>query len=78
MRDTGVGIDAEDLPHLFSPFFRTSTAERTAPGTGLGLALVKGIVDAHHGIVDVGSEIGAGTTVVVRLPVTHTSATTAA
>jgi heavy metal sensor kinase len=68
--DTGRGIPAEDLPHVFERFFRRSakTADRTASGSGLGLSIVKWIVDAHAGQIDVQSESGRGTTFVVRLP----------
>jgi PAS domain S-box-containing protein len=74
VRDTGVGIAEDELPKLFSPFFRTQTAEKTAPGTGLGLVLVKSIVEAHGGTIDVASKLGEGTTVTVRLPISQASA----
>jgi two-component system NtrC family sensor kinase len=61
--DTGSGISPADLKKLFEPFF--STKEK---GTGLGLAVVYGIVQRHHGTIDVRSEVGQGTTVRVRLP----------
>ena len=65
--DTGVGIAAEDCTHLFDRFFRAHGAEGI-PGAGLGLSIVKAIVDAHGGTVDVQSVVGAGTTFSVHLP----------
>ena len=68
--DTGRGIPAEDLPHVFERFFRRSakTSDRTATGSGLGLSIVKWIVDAHDGEIEVRSEMGKGTAFVARLP----------
>lgn len=68
--DTGRGIPAEDLPHVFERFFRRSakTADRTASGSGLGLSIVKWIVDAHGGSIEAQSKVGEGTTFTVRLP----------
>lgn len=68
--DTGRGIPAEDVPHVFERFFRRSakTADRSASGSGLGLSIVKWIVDAHGGSIDVQSKVGEGTTFTVRLP----------
>jgi PAS domain S-box-containing protein len=68
--DQGVGIPPEALPKLFSIFFRADNAEtRNIGGTGLGLALVKGMVEAHQGRVWVESEIGRGSTFFFTLPV---------
>ncbi|RYB89173.1 HAMP domain-containing histidine kinase [Nocardioides glacieisoli] len=67
--DTGIGISAADLPHVFTPFFRSGDpAARARPGTGLGLSILERVVRAHEGTVEVTSEVGAGTTFVVRLP----------
>lgn len=68
--DTGRGIPAEDMPHVFERFFRRSakTADRTATGSGLGLSIVKWIVDAHGGSIEAQSKLGEGTTFTVRLP----------
>jgi signal transduction histidine kinase len=67
--DTGVGIPAADLPHVFDRFFRSAAADSmAAPGPGLGLAIVRSIIDAHHGSIHVHSEPDIGTTVRVTLP----------
>ncbi|MGH9753137.1 MAG: sensor histidine kinase [Blastocatellia bacterium] len=68
--DTGRGIPPEDLPHIFERFFRRSakTADRTAAGFGLGLSIVKWIVDSHGGRIEAKSEVGKGTEFIVRLP----------
>ena len=65
VRDTGCGIPAEALPHLFEPYF---TTKATGEGSGLGLAVVHGIVGSLGGTVLVSSELGRGTTVDVLLP----------
>ena len=70
VRDTGVGIPGEEIPHLFTRFFRASNATSTAvPGSGLGLAIAYDIVKAHRGYLAVSSELGAGTTITVQLPI---------
>ena len=67
--DTGPGIPAADLPHIFEKFYRVkSRATEGTPGTGLGLAIVKSIVDLHRGRVRGESVEGAGSTFVVDLP----------
>ena len=67
--DRGMGIDAADLPHIFTPFFRTDRSRtRKTGGVGLGLTLVRRIVTAHGGSVEVRSEVGQGTEVCVYLP----------
>lgn len=68
--DTGRGIPAEDLPHIFERFFRRSakTSDRSAAGFGLGLSIVKWIVDSHDGIIETKSQPGKGTEFVVKLP----------
>jgi signal transduction histidine kinase len=65
--DTGVGIAEDDRRHLFDRFFRAHGSEGV-PGAGLGLSIVKAIVEAHDGAVTVSSEVGAGATFEVRLP----------
>jgi two-component system OmpR family sensor kinase len=67
--DRGMGIEAADLPHIFTPFFRADRSRnRKTGGVGMGLALVRRIVDAHGGEIAVTSEVGQGTQVAVRLP----------
>jgi two-component system NtrC family sensor kinase len=66
IKDNGVGIPPEDIPHIFEPFF---SAKQKASGIGLGLAIVHGIIQSHKGRVDVESEPGRGTTISVILPV---------
>ena len=65
--DTGPGIAASDLPHVFEPFYRTGNAKGI--GSGVGLALVKQIVDAVGGKIEVTSSVGEGTTMTVKVPV---------
>ncbi|HEY7183042.1 MAG TPA: ATP-binding protein [Blastocatellia bacterium] len=74
--DTGRGIPPEDLPHIFERFFRRSakTADRTAAGFGLGLSIVKWIVDSHGGRIEAKSEVGKGTVFTVRLPILDSEA----
>ncbi|HEX5397515.1 MAG TPA: HAMP domain-containing sensor histidine kinase, partial [Verrucomicrobiae bacterium] len=66
--DTGQGIEAVDLPHVFKRFYRGDKS-RTGANAGLGLAISKAIVEAHGGIIQVSSEEDQGTTFTVRLPV---------
>ncbi len=67
--DTGVGILAEDLPRMLSPFEQVADSlTRQHEGTGLGLPLVKSLVELHDGTVSISSEPGQGTTATVRLP----------
>jgi two-component system phosphate regulon sensor histidine kinase PhoR len=67
--DTGIGIPEQDQQSLFTRFFRASNAVTSSiTGTGLGLAIVRTIVDNHRGEVELSSQEGEGTTVIVRLP----------
>ncbi|PDP87114.1 two-component sensor histidine kinase [Glycomyces fuscus] len=67
--DTGVGIPAEDLPHVFDRFWRADKSRnRRTGGSGLGLAIVRNLVELHGGSVAVDSVVGEGTTFTVRLP----------
>jgi PAS domain S-box-containing protein len=63
VKDDGNGIDAEDMPHIFNPFFT-----RKNYGTGLGLSLVKKIIDIHQGMIDIFSKKNEGTKVLIMLP----------
>jgi len=73
VEDTGHGIEPEHLPHLFERFYRTDWARaKEAGGTGLGLPIVKEIVEAHGGTVSVTSQVEKGSVFTLRLPVsTH-------
>ena len=67
--DTGIGIDAQDLPKVFTPFTQlNATVSRKYKGTGLGLPLAKALVELHDGTVTIVSAVGKGTTVIIRLP----------
>ncbi|MDA8141787.1 MAG: response regulator [Desulfobacteraceae bacterium] len=66
VQDTGCGIPAENLSKIFEPFFTTKEAGK---GTGLGLYIVRNIVEKHKGSIDVESKIGEGTTFTIHLPV---------
>lgn len=69
VRDTGIGIPPESLPHIFDRFYRAQNANETFDnGTGLGLAIVKAVVEQHNGQIDVQSSVGKGTTMTLRLP----------
>lgn len=68
LQDTGIGIPADQIPHLFEPFFQIGAEERPSSGTGLGLPIVKKVVDALGGTIDVESTLGVGSTFTVRLP----------
>jgi two-component system heavy metal sensor histidine kinase CusS len=67
VRDAGSGIPPEHLPNVFDRFYR-GDASRTSAGTGLGLSLVKSIVDLHGGSATIESELGRGTTVILTFP----------
>jgi signal transduction histidine kinase len=72
VRDTGIGIPADQMAHLFERFRRVRTPGGTdAVGTGLGLAIVKEFVQAHGGRIDVESQVGVGSTFTVTLPVKY-------
>jgi two-component system NtrC family sensor kinase len=64
VRDDGVGIPADILPHIFEPFLTTKES-----GVGLGLAISHGIIERHDGRIEVASELGKGTTFTIALPI---------
>ena len=74
VKDSGIGIPAEDLPHIFERFYRVDPARRRSSlaashvGFGLGLAIAQQIVQAHGGQITVESSLGEGTTVRILLP----------
>jgi signal transduction histidine kinase len=69
VKDSGVGIPAENLPHIFDRFYRVRNAQTNKiQGLGLGLSFVAWIVDAHGGKIDVTSTPGEGTVFTIRLP----------
>ncbi len=74
VEDRGIGISAEDQVRIFEPFFRSDPSRtRATGGVGLGLAVVKRIVEAHSGSIEVQSELGQGTHFVVTLPLAQAS-----
>lgn len=72
--DKGIGIASSDLKHVFEPFHRGVNA-KTVPGHGIGLSLVKGIIDNHDGIIRITSTPGKGTRVILKLPLSEDQAT---
>jgi len=68
VRDYGLGIDKEDMPRVFERFFRARTATGIA-GTGIGLNLIKTLIELHDGSIVIASETGIGSTFTVRLPI---------
>jgi two-component system sensor histidine kinase BaeS len=72
VQDTGPGISAKDLPHLFERFYRGEAAsDYTVPGTGLGLAISQNIIDKMGGRITVDSQPGAGAAFTIWLPVSQ-------
>jgi len=69
IRDEGVGIDADDLPKMFQRYFRARSSTGIA-GTGIGLHLVRLIMEAHSGAITLESKKGEGTTFTVTMPLT--------
>ena len=67
VKDTGIGIPEAELSKIFKRFYRVDHQNRT--GTGLGLSIVKNIVQYYQGTIDVRSQIGAGTSFTIRMPI---------
>jgi signal transduction histidine kinase len=79
VKDSGIGISKEDVPHIFDRFFRVKgKATRHITGSGLGLALVKQVVEAHQGYIDVQSTPGVGTTFTLSFPLARINGTAVA
>jgi heavy metal sensor kinase len=72
VQDTGIGIPADDLPHVFERFYRCDQS-RSEPGTGLGLSLARAFARAHQGDITVTSSLGQGSTFTLTLPKTRTT-----
>lgn len=69
VKDTGIGIDPEDIPHVFERFYRGAQASQSdIRGSGLGLSITKEIIEQHNGRIEVHSQVGSGTTFTVYLP----------
>jgi signal transduction histidine kinase len=68
IQDTGVGVPAEQMPHLFEKFFRANPQDSNAPGTGLGLYICKKIIESHGGQILVKSQENVGTNIEFCLP----------
>jgi signal transduction histidine kinase len=69
VKDTGLGIPPREIDHVFERFYRASNvSQSTMPGTGLGLSLVKELINLHHGEIEIASELNVGTTVSIYLP----------
>jgi PAS domain S-box-containing protein len=66
--DTGIGIPDQDQPYIFQRFFKASRRMSDIPSVGVGLVFVKQIIDLHKGLISIQSEIGSGTTFLVKLP----------
>ncbi len=70
IHDTGIGISSEQIPRLFTKFFRTENGVRARPdGTGLGLYIAKNIIEKHKGEIRIESELNRGATAIVTLPI---------
>jgi signal transduction histidine kinase len=68
MKDSGVGVPADELPRLFEKFYRARATERSTSGTGLGLSICKRIVEDQRGTISATSQLNEGTTITIHLP----------
>jgi two-component system OmpR family sensor kinase len=69
IRDTGIGMDETDIPHIFERFYRADSSRGITPGTGLGLSIARWIMDEHEGTIDIESHKGEGTSFLIWLPI---------
>ncbi|WP_020616010.1 sensor histidine kinase [Paenibacillus daejeonensis] len=69
IKDTGIGLDKEEVPHIFERFYRADESRGKTAGTGLGLSIAKWIIDEHGGSIEVKTRLGEGTTFVIWLPI---------
>jgi two-component system, OmpR family, phosphate regulon sensor histidine kinase PhoR len=68
--DKGIGISADQRKKILKPFYQVDqTLSRKGSGFGLGLSIVKSIVDAHHGSIEIESELGKGSVFIIKIPV---------
>jgi PAS domain S-box-containing protein len=74
IQDEGIGMEEEELEHIFDPFYRGEAATPSTPGVGLGMSLVKQVVDAHGGNIKVSSKPHQGSTVTISLPLNSSGA----
>jgi len=71
VKDTGIGLDKEEVPHIFERFYRADESRGKTAGTGLGLSIAKWIIDEHGGSIEVKTRLGEGTTFVIWLPIAY-------
>ncbi|KHF31967.1 Alkaline phosphatase synthesis sensor protein PhoR [Paenibacillus sp. P1XP2] len=67
--DTGIGMDKEEVPHIFDRFYRADQSRGVTEGIGLGLSIAKWIIDELEGSVEVVTRLGEGTTFIIWLPI---------
>jgi signal transduction histidine kinase len=68
IRDEGIGMTSDEIRYIYNKFFRAQTDKSIVGGLGLGMAIVKNIVESHNGTIDIVSQRKVGTTVTVALP----------
>ena len=71
IKDNGIGIPTEAIPHLFEKFYRVKSVEKTTGGTGLGLSICKQIIESHRGRIEVSSQVDKGTVFKVFVPLVY-------
>jgi len=68
IKDNGIGMTSNQVDRIFNKFYRVDTSDTAPPGTGLGMVIVKHLVESHKGKIWVNSQLGEGTTVSFTLP----------